>query len=237
MSNFSARNVRDYEPPSRIRNPELLEAGRARIIAVALDLFARQGFHETGVEEIAAGAGLTVGALYKYVRAKHDILYLTSRFITESIAEDFSSYLEGSGDPEARLRGAIDSYFRTIDRYHSAVRLNYRYNTNLDPEARHHLFTMFDTLRNGFVNSLRPVATKLGEGDEGVLRVIAENLVILGQMWAINHRAYAEHLTLEEFVKVQTELTLRQISNGPKSAARRSRTPHVPGSAAGATPC
>jgi len=204
--------MKDYETPARIRNPKLLEARRAKIIDAAIDLFSRQGFHETGVEQIAEEAGITVGALYKYVRSKHDILFLTSRHITETIVQDFTNYIEGPGEPEDKLRGAINSYIRTIDRYARAIRLNYRQNASLDREAQNYLFQMFYTLRNGFVESLKPVAAKFGETDEATLKVIGDNLVLLGQMWAVNHRAYAEHLTLDEFVEAQTALVFRQLS-------------------------
>lgn len=227
MSKRTAGDTADYEPPARIRNPELLREGRAKIIEAAIDLFSRKGFHDTGVEEVAEAAGLTVGALYKYVRSKHDILFLTSQYITEAIVERFNRFLKSDLEPVDKLRAAIDSYFRTIDNYHRSIRMNYRENANLDREPRDYLFKMFRELREDFVELLRPVAEANGMRDEAALRTLGDNLVSLGQMWAVNHRAYAEHLTLDEFIDVQTNLALRQLGVNDMKVrpVRHQRTP------------
>lgn len=49
---------------------------RDRILQVAMDLFGRQGFRATTVNQIEAGAGLSVGAggLYRHFRSKKDVL-------------------------------------------------------------------------------------------------------------------------------------------------------------------
>lgn len=47
---------------------------RDRILDAAEELFARHGFDATSVDEIAARAGLTVGALYRHFSAKGELL-------------------------------------------------------------------------------------------------------------------------------------------------------------------
>jgi AcrR family transcriptional regulator len=205
-----------YEPPSRIRNPELLKQGRTKITESAMELFSKKGFHDTGVEEIAEGAGLTVGALYKYVRSKHDILFLTSHYMTEALVERFQPLMESDLDPEEKLRAAIDSYCRTMNDFARAIRMNYRTAANLDREARRTLFTLFGTLREGFLKLLIPVADKYGGMEPTTLRVLADNLVLVAQMWAVNNRAYAEHVNLDEFIEIQTYLTFRQLGANPR---------------------
>jgi TetR/AcrR family transcriptional regulator len=54
----------------------LPEDKRRRVLDQARRIFARDGFAGTNVNEIAAGAGISVGALYKYFRTKED-LFLT----------------------------------------------------------------------------------------------------------------------------------------------------------------
>lgn len=54
----------------------LPEDKRRRVMDQARRIFARDGFAGTNVNEIAAGAGISVGALYKYFRTKED-LFLT----------------------------------------------------------------------------------------------------------------------------------------------------------------
>jgi len=47
---------------------------RARILDAAIDLFRRQGFEETTMREIAAGAGVATGAAYYYFDSKDAIV-------------------------------------------------------------------------------------------------------------------------------------------------------------------
>ena len=46
---------------------------RRALVSVARDLFARQGFAATSLEEIVAGADVTKGALYHHFRGKQDL--------------------------------------------------------------------------------------------------------------------------------------------------------------------
>jgi AcrR family transcriptional regulator len=45
-----------------------------RIRQAALQLFIRKGYEGTGIRDIAAAAGITVGSLYHYMRTKDDLL-------------------------------------------------------------------------------------------------------------------------------------------------------------------
>jgi len=202
----------EYSVPATIRNPKLLEDGRARIVQAAIELFSKRGFHRTSVEEIAEAAGFTVGALYKYIRSKHDILFLTGMYISSVMSDVLTEILDAKIDPKEKLRRAIDTYVRTVDRFAGAIRISYRESANLDPEARSHVFGSYQQIRDEFVEVLTPVAKMHGIRDDLAIRVIGDNLVSLGHMWAVNHRAYAEHLTLDSFIDMQTELALRQLS-------------------------
>ena len=48
---------------------------REQLLAVALDVFARQGFHETSMNEVAEAAGITKPVLYQHFDSKRE-LYL-----------------------------------------------------------------------------------------------------------------------------------------------------------------
>lgn len=53
---------------------ERREARRAGIVAAARRCFSRDGFHRTSMPDIAAEAGLSVGAPYRYFSGKEDLL-------------------------------------------------------------------------------------------------------------------------------------------------------------------
>lgn len=46
-----------------------------RVIQAALHLFARRGFHGTGIRDLAAEAGLSTSSLYHYMGTKEDLLF------------------------------------------------------------------------------------------------------------------------------------------------------------------
>ena len=79
---------------------------RAQIEAVAFDLFARNGFDETTVEDIAASAGIGRRTFFRYFGSKNDVVW--GEF--DSGLEHFRRALE-SADPEQpwmdELRAAV----------------------------------------------------------------------------------------------------------------------------------
>jgi AcrR family transcriptional regulator len=58
-----------YELRDRVR-----QAVRAEISAVAMRLFAEQGFHETTAEQIAREAGISVRSFFRYFATKEDVV-------------------------------------------------------------------------------------------------------------------------------------------------------------------
>jgi len=73
------------------------EANRAQIVAAARRCFSRDGFHQTSMPDIAAEAGLSVGASYRYFLSKEEI-------ILEIAADAFRVIF----DPVERLAGVPD---------------------------------------------------------------------------------------------------------------------------------
>jgi AcrR family transcriptional regulator len=55
-------------------SPERREAKRAEIVAAARRCFARDGFHQTSMPDIAAAAGVSTGAPYRYFASKEEIV-------------------------------------------------------------------------------------------------------------------------------------------------------------------
>ncbi len=57
---------------------------KPRIIKAAREMFAQSGYHQVGMDDIAAAVGLTGGALYRHFRGKRDLL---ARIVFEGLAE------------------------------------------------------------------------------------------------------------------------------------------------------
>lgn len=94
-----------------------LEARRQQVLDAARACFARQGFHQTTMQDICREAGLSPGAVYRYFASKEDIIAATCKVagevafieairerddtlaVFEALAAEFFSRLDG---PEAQ---------------------------------------------------------------------------------------------------------------------------------------
>jgi AcrR family transcriptional regulator len=61
-------------PRSSEQLDELREQRKADILEAALTLFARQGFHNTSIEQIRKKAGVSKGLIYNYFEKKEDLV-------------------------------------------------------------------------------------------------------------------------------------------------------------------
>lgn len=101
--------------------PDVSEERRAQILDAALEVFARQGFHEARMDDIAQASGLSKGALYLYYKSKDAIIgaLLTSIF---NIAMRSSLTVEHEDGPvRDRLLEVTERFAGEIDRFSRAM--------------------------------------------------------------------------------------------------------------------
>ncbi|MFC8536641.1 TetR family transcriptional regulator [Streptomyces sp. NPDC057249] len=72
-------------------------AVRAELAEVAIDLFARQGFDETTVEDIARAAGMTKRSFFRYFPTKEDVVFEGIDLTGESVVADIAARPAGEG--------------------------------------------------------------------------------------------------------------------------------------------
>lgn len=85
------------------RNDVRAAQTRARLIAAARGLFAREGYAQTGTEAILAEAGVKRGALYHHYRDKADLFEAVCRELAAEAAEAVEGATAGVEDPIAAL--------------------------------------------------------------------------------------------------------------------------------------
>jgi AcrR family transcriptional regulator len=101
--------------------PDVSEERRAQILDAALEVFARQGFHEARMDDIAQASGLSKGALYLYYKSKDAIIgaLLTSIF---NIAMRGSLAVEHEDGPvRDRILEITERFAGEIDRFSRAM--------------------------------------------------------------------------------------------------------------------
>ncbi len=88
---------------------------RRRILEGALRAFAKKGFYNTKVSEIASEAGVADGTIYLYFKNKDDLLISLFEDRMEWIIERLRAELERiEGDAAARLRAFVQLHFMLV---------------------------------------------------------------------------------------------------------------------------
>jgi AcrR family transcriptional regulator len=99
-----------------------LEARRGEILDAAVACFARQGFHETTMADIAREAGVSPGLIYRYFPSKEDVIEASADAQDRARAGRFRAAQE-QGDSLRALDELVDLYLARAARPDPVVRL------------------------------------------------------------------------------------------------------------------
>jgi AcrR family transcriptional regulator len=122
---------------STVRSPQKVEDRRQQLVAAAIKVFLKKGFHETTVRDIGAAAGLTQGTIYNYVRSKDDILYLVCDEVVTAYQQAVREALENVVNSSARLDATIRAIIEAMYEHQDSILLIYHESHALDRRALH----------------------------------------------------------------------------------------------------
>jgi AcrR family transcriptional regulator len=101
------------DPPRRAA----WEARRQVIIDTSAPVFARQGYHATGIVELCAANDLGKGALYHYIGSKEDLLAAIHDRVMDEVLLGADRVTEAVGTPTQQLAMLGDELLDVIHRY------------------------------------------------------------------------------------------------------------------------
>jgi TetR/AcrR family fatty acid metabolism transcriptional regulator len=90
--------------PRRAADPAQRADKRDLILQAATRVFAREGFFNAQVADVAREAGVAAGTVYLYFKGKDDVLVSLFDKTMRNAIEEGRAALEGVGDPVERLR-------------------------------------------------------------------------------------------------------------------------------------
>jgi AcrR family transcriptional regulator len=158
MMPAAKRNKRDVI--CEFRSGEILEAARK--------LFARKGFQNTTMDEIAEAAGVAKGTVYLYFQSKRDVYLEALRCGFAGLTEEMMRTMDAAPTAAEKIRAFVNA------RVHYAER-------NRDFVAIYH--AEFGNLRAATLSKeFRTLYLRQAKGLEAVIRQAAE----LGQIRAVN---------------------------------------------------
>src|SRR5437763_15531374 len=89
---------------------------RERILRAAIDVFAKNGYFNAKVSQIAKAAGVADGTIYLYFDGKEDLLITIFREHTRNYLASLERELINIRQPEDRIRVAIRHHLETLGR-------------------------------------------------------------------------------------------------------------------------
>ena len=85
-----------------------------RILEAAVKVFARKGFHNSRIAEIAEEAGIASGTIYLYFKSKDEILISVFEESLDRIIKEINNELLGVDDPREKVRRFIRHHLRML---------------------------------------------------------------------------------------------------------------------------
>jgi AcrR family transcriptional regulator len=144
-------------PPKRFANSD-------EVVAAAAELFQRQGYQNTTIENIAGHLGIAKPTVYQYVNGKGSLLEQIVGEVLERLAEEHRQAMESSDDPEQQLRRLVRGYVRTVAEMRTHYRIFLGEEKELPPRTRRRFAAASREMADEFAALLERCA------DAGVIR-------------------------------------------------------------------
>jgi AcrR family transcriptional regulator len=188
------------------------DLNRERVVAVAAELFARHGYHGTGIAELGKAVGLGRGALYHYIESKEALLYAISRTQVDRMNAHAERALASALSPEELLHEMARGLLRNIAEHRAEWAVFFRDYSALTGERRDKVIAARERYEGYWRQALdRGVAA-------GVLRP-APPLLVKGILGMLNYTyLWFEpdgELSPEELADEYVDLLLRGIRVSP----------------------
>jgi AcrR family transcriptional regulator len=196
------------------KEPVRIQQRRRELVDAAITLFAEKGYHPTTTREIAHALGWSVGNLYNYVRTKEEILYLVCEAIHAEMERALQDALHGEGTAQQRFEQVLRAYFTVCDRMQDSILLVYQQTSSLSKKWRKRVLAhekrITQLLHEAVEKCLSRSNGRRHAAPDSAL--LAETLTVLGHMWAFRRWSLASRYTLDEYIRLQSQVLWRSLS-------------------------
>jgi TetR/AcrR family transcriptional regulator, cholesterol catabolism regulator len=144
-------NPRRGRPAALAPQPEGLrdlvsQLKRERIVSAAIDLFYRQGYGQTTLDQVAKALGMTKPFIYQYFRSKNELLVEICTRALKDAHETLSRLLSQQGTASEKLRIIVRDFTLSVLNNQANAVIYSREETELAPRDR----AMINQLRRDF---------------------------------------------------------------------------------------
>ncbi|WP_405136513.1 TetR/AcrR family transcriptional regulator [Nocardia sp. NBC_01388] len=111
---------------------------RRQILVAANEVFTRNGYRGTSMNEVAARAFVSKPVLYRYFPGKVDLYLVVLQHHVDALVSAVSRALCSTSDNHERVRAAVHAYFDFVDQESQGYRLVFNSDPAIDPRVSRH---------------------------------------------------------------------------------------------------
>lgn len=195
-----------YEAP---RTQDRVNPARERILQIAAELFARNGYDATGIAELGEAVNLGRGALYHHIESKESLLFEISMRHMSAMADRAEELTATSAPPADKLRQLSKMLLRMIADSRPEATVTFRDARALSTDRASELGRQRRRVEAAWQRLL-------DEGQEaGIFRPI--NPVVMKGLWGMHVISYRwierdGELTPEEIADVFCDVVLNGVT-------------------------
>lgn len=203
-------------------NEGLVTRRREHIARCAARVFAKKGYENANIREIAKACRMSHSNLYHYVGSKQDILYLVIHYALsmwlQFVEKSLPAKLDGASATEA-LKQVIRSMFKMVEEIQDFTMLVYHETRIMEPNAQRQCLDIETRAIDNIAKLLTEgCATREFQIEDTTL--VAHNIIILCEMWAVRRWFLRKRYNLEEYIEKQVEFILRGISSDKNTTSK-----------------
>ena len=173
------------------------------ILHTAAEIFAKKGYHQASIRDIARATRVSLSGLYYYFQSKEELLYFVQDHAFGTLLDDLERRLAGVEDPRRRLHLLVENHLRYFVDNMAEMKVLSHESDSLTGEFRTRVNAMKRRLTEIAVAILKEAnpATKLD------LRV--STFALFGMMnWLYNWYRPERDLPVERLAEEMTQLFL-----------------------------
>jgi len=136
---------------------------RQEMLATALDLFSRKGYHNVSMQEIAEKAEFAIGTLYKFFQNKEDLYKALLMQLCDKFEDSVTRAIEQPQDEVEKLRSYVRAKTEVFRRNLPSIRLflaesrgaSFNLKAGLDVEIRQRYYKFLESLASIFASGIK----------------------------------------------------------------------------------
>jgi AcrR family transcriptional regulator len=193
---------------------DISEERRAQIMEAALEVFARQGFHQARMDDIAQASGLSKGALYLYYKSKDAIIGALMRSVFSVFLRGVRSIETADGSARERILTLSNRFADEMERLTPAlgVLLEFYSVAARDRTVRSYIGEMYTDFESLLARVIEQ-GMEGGEFRQGNANDMAMSLIAIWEGITIIWVMANDHIQ----VRAQSRITITTFLDGMRS--------------------